>query len=476
MSKTDFSGESYAAAGVSIKAQNEVNTEVARRLKAMGMKADGLFGGAVDVSKFKGPYKKCLNIVGASLCYEGNLTAKEMGTATTREVFEKSWDFAGDAIGTLDYIASLEMNEFVPDFVEGVAIASAEHGCPVLGGESAQMKDTYRDGKKDAFVHVVTLGDQPGIDITYLINRMERPLVVATTDGTGTKTKKIRNPEDIIYHGFNDLGAQGVMPIAFALYIAGNVDPKELEIIDARAKSISKELYVKKLDSLVHWKGNVYLENEVDIAGTVVGVIDHKNLITGADVGPGDAIIGIQVDGLMTNGYSLARKLCGKLIETGDAASWDAPLDALGGKSLLHEITLPHRPMTDILFGYEGVEGVLSRFHFKGISHITGGGQPDNMIRMVPDSCKVVVQKNVLEVPPLMKLFREYGLSEEELYSTFNMGVGYTLTVPKEIANRVINYINENFKNRIPGVERKAAIIGTIEPRMPSEPKFEFAN
>ncbi len=467
----DFSKETYAGAGVSIKTQNMVNKEVAERLKKVGFKAEGLFGGAVDISDFRGQKDIYLSIAGASLC-SPNKNFIEAGKETAEAAF---FNIKGKPIGVLDYIASLDMGNFVADFVEGVAKTSLEKKCAVLGGESAQMKDTYKEGKVDSFVHVLTIGkDFSGCELSDLIENMKQPLLVASTDGTGTKTKIIRNPEDVIYHGFNDIGAQGAKPIAFALYVAGNVPIKEIYEIVEKAKRISENLGVKQLEPLVIVKEDTYLRGEVDIAGTAIGIVDKKYLITGSNIIPGDAILGVGVDGLMTNGFTIARRLRDRLVKKEIAESYDAPVKELNGKSLTYELSRPHRPMTDILFGYDNIEGVLSKFQIKGMAHITGGGQPDNIPRMVPDDCKAVVTKDVLPVPPLMQLFRKYGLTEKELFHDFNMGVGYALIVSKRDAPKVARYINDNFRTRIEGVDRIAALIGSIEARKKSEPKFQF--
>ena len=106
---------------------------------------------------------------------------------------------------------------------------------------------------------------------------MEKPLLVASTDGVGTKTKIVRNPLDIIYHGFNDIGAVGAKPVAFALYIAGNVSEEELKEIEEKSDNACKDLGIVKLRPIVERKPDTYIEEGVDIAGTVIGLIDAKD-------------------------------------------------------------------------------------------------------------------------------------------------------------------------------------------------------
>jgi len=361
----------------------------------------------------------------------------------------------------------IETFQGMADFVEGVAVASHEAEINVLGGESAEMEGTYNQGQMDGFVHVLSLCEDSGVcDIADLINDMKQPRLVGSTDGTGTKTKIVRSPEDIVYHGFNDIGALGVKPIAFALYVAGNVSKEELESIDRAADVIAKQLGIAKAGSMVTRKPGTYQEGEVDIAATMVGVIDQDKLITGAGVKPGYSIIGVSVDGLMTNGYTLARDIAGRLIEEGEVQGWDDPLKALGNKSLKEVLSLPHRPMTDILFGNDDSKGILDIYgsYIAGTAHITGGGQLDNIPRMVPDDCKAVIMKDVLPVPAFMQLARDRKLPQEELYKTFNMGPGFTLTVPSDMAHKIVNYINTNFRDNA-GYTRSAAVIGKIVER-----------
>ncbi|MFC1728591.1 AIR synthase-related protein [Nanoarchaeota archaeon] len=471
---TDFSDMSYEASGVSIRDQNKVNSEVSKRLKKHGMDAKGLFGGAVDLSDYKDKKFARLDIGCApiSSTYDH---AKEKGKAAFQLA---SSNLKGKLIGTLDYIASQEMGEFIPDFVEGIALESMTRGCVVLGGESAQMKDTYNQGMFDSFVHVLGINQHGAIDVAKAIEGMSTPLLVASTDGTGTKPKVFRHPrdstpEDIIAHGFNDISAQGVKPAGFSLYIAGNVPKETLKKIDKKATEIAKRCGVAMLPSTLVQTEKAYQEGSIDIAGTVVGFVDKKYLVTGSDVKPGNVLVGVSVDGLMTNGYTLGRDFSDELVKKGEVKSWDDPMDALNGKSLRYELSRPHRPMNDILFGYEGVEGVVSKFDVKGMAHITGGGQPDNIVRMVPKGCKAVVSKDVLPVPPFMALCRQYGIKDEELYQTFNMGVGYTLTVPKEQAGELVDYINKHFRNRIQDVSREAAQIGVIK-KTTGDSQFEF--
>ncbi|MCD6477776.1 MAG: hypothetical protein J7K87_02110 [Candidatus Aenigmarchaeota archaeon] len=454
MKMGNISGITYESSGVSIRDQNWVNKKVVESLGGLGMKVEGLFGGAISIPPYEEIY---VGLSGASV-RAGSPSTRSAGTLTAERAFKK---VNGTPVGVLDYFASPFMDKRVVDFVKGVAKKSLKNKTPVIGGESAQMQGTYKEGMYDGFVHVIELRkekDEYSCDITKLVKKMEVPLLVASTDGVGTKTKIVRNPLDIIYHGFNDIGALGVKPIAFGIYIAGNVSENELVEIEKKSDTACKDLGITKLEPIVEYKPRIYIEGEVDIAGTVLGVIDRKNLITGENVKEGDVIIGIGVDAIMTNGYTLARKIGEELVK-----DWDASMKEFGGKSFREELSKSHVPMTDILFGADDLEGILSKYpgSVKATAHITGGGQEDNIKRMIPDGLCAKVERNVLPIPPVMKYFIENGLSVDEAYRTFNMGVGFTLTVPEEKSDEIINYINKNFRNRL-WCERPAAQIGRI--------------
>ena len=451
----DIAGITYADAGVSLIAQNEVNTRIKQELQKLGLRAEGLFGGAVDITHLRGQESIPIGVVCSSIFKHE--TPEEDGKNITKKVFDRIEEGI-TPIALLDYYASpgMDVNE-VPAFVRGVAIEGLEHKVPLIGGESAQMPGTYKKRKRDAYVHLIYHGNQgTTVDIAELIKNMERPLLCGSTDGTGTKTRIVRNPEDIIYHGGNDLGAIGVRPVAFALYVAGNAPIKELEAIVEKSQTICTTLGITALDPTIELKPEEYAADQVDIAGTVIGVIDEKDMITGKDLEVRDVIIGFATDCLMTNGYSLARKYVETIGPTSDN-EW-----------IINELSKPHTPYTDILFGNRDYEGILSKFEgqIKATAHITGGGQRDNIRRMVPEGLWADVHRQVLPLPPIVEYFRDHAEDVDKamrnMYETFNMGVGFTITASPEIAPNVIAHVNSNFRHSVESVDRQAAQIGVI--------------
>ena len=464
----DLSGMDYEQAGVSITAQNDVNREIKRRLNEQGLAVEGLFGGAVDISHLKGNKTIPIGVVSSSMVEDGDIftAGKKTVTATLEKINPST-----EPLAMLDYYASPGMDvEEVPRFVEGVATAGLESKVPTIGGESAQMPGTYHEGQRDAYVSVIFQGDQgETIDLAERIDKMEQPLLCASTDGTGTKTRFVKDPRDIIYHGSNDLGAIGVQPIGFSLYVAGNVPQDELDRVVRKSQKICEELGIAALDATVEFKPDEYSFGEVDIAGTVIGVADKKTLISGEQVEAGDAIIGFAADCLMTNGYSLARKY----VEMTEGDYNDPNLPELEGTTIQAELSKTHVPYTDILFGVGKTEGLLAKYkrQIKATAHVTGGGQQDNIERMVPEGLCASVQKEVLPLPPITQYFGAHGADEAAMYEAFNMGVGFSVTVPEEIAEEVVAYVNDNFRFSIMDVDRQAAKIGMIET---GELKFKF--
>ena len=449
---------------VSLSAQDEVNDAIKE-----GGDGDGLFNGGIEVTELNELEKVLIDVVCGPL--EDDEDIKTAGKKTFERAHEQIPEGAKGLL-TLDYIAGAKAamsKEVIPVFVnEGVRAASKEQGIPLAGGESAQMEETYHKGERDAYVHVIYLGNKGRLDIKPFIKDMKKPLLRASTDGTGTKTKIRRNPADILHHGCNDIVATGAKPIAFVPYIAGNVPREELEAILSDAQQLCDEMGIQMLSTGVYEKPDTYLEGEVDVAGTVIGVVDDENLITGENVEEDDVIIGIASNGLMTNGYTLARDCC-----ESNGYDWDEEgLPGLEGTTIKAEMGAPHVPYVDILLGDGKSEGILSKYAGKvhATAHITGGGQKGNIKRMMPDGLCAVVQKEVLPVPPIMKHFRETKVTtEEEMYSSLNMGVGFTITVSADIADEVVAYINENFRHSTTGYDRQAAKIGVVE-----EAKFHW--
>jgi len=177
-----------------------------------------------------------------------------------------------------------------------------------------------------------------------------------------------------------------------------------------------------------------YAEGEYDLAGTIVGVVEKEKIITGNTIEPGDQLIGLASLGLHTNGFTLARKIifeiCGYDV--------DDTIDELGitaGEELLK----PHKSYVKTILSLIDME-----FNIKGIAHITGGGLQDNLVRILPDGCHAVINKNSYRVLPVFRFLQERGnVSEDEMYHVFNMGIGLVIVVSKNDTDKILSILKQ---------------------------------
>lgn len=253
------------------------------------------------------------------------------------------------------------------------------------------------------------------------------PVLVASTDGVGTKTKvAVRTGRfaglgtDIVNHCVNDILVQGAQPLFFLDYVAmGRLLPERVAEVVTGAARACEALGVALLGGETAEMPGVYVEGELDIVGTIVGVVDRQKLIDGARLQPGDVVIALPSTGLHTNGYSLARMALADL-------DWEEARADLGGERLADLLTVPHRAYLGALDALQAA-GVDVR----GMAHITGGGLVDNPPRIFPAGVGMRVNTASWTVPPLFELIvQQAGVAREEAFRALNMGVGFLFIVP----------------------------------------------
>lgn len=268
---------------------------------------------------------------------------------------------------------------------------------------------------------------------------MEEPILVASADGVGTKLKIAFETgihdtigQDLVNHCVNDILVQGARPLFFLDYFAtGKLSP---EVTSDVVKGISiacKENGCVLLGGETAEMPGFYSDGEYDLAGFIVGVVDKKHVIDGKSISSDDVVIGIPCRGLQTNGYSLARKL---LLEIG-GYQVDSYVDELGstiGQALLqrHESFLP--VLSDSL-----ESGVI-----KGLAHITGGGFIENIPRVLPEGVSVRIERGAWTEPPIYGLLQKIGnVRDEEMFRTFNMGIGMVVVCDRSNSHHLIDSI-----------------------------------
>ena len=256
---------------------------------------------------------------------------------------------------------------------------------------------------------------------------MEKPTLVSGTDGVGTKLKLAFLMDrhdtvgiDCVAMCVNDIACAGGEPLFFLDYIAcGKNYPEKIASIVKGVADGCKQAGAALIGGETAEMPGFYPEDEYDLAGFAVGIVDEKKMITGADLKPGDVLIGLASSGVHSNGFSLVRKVFEMTKE-----SLDTYYEELGttlGEALLAPTKIYVKALRTVKEA--GVD-------IKACSHITGGGFYENIPRMLPDGVKAVVEKDSYEVPAIFRLLAKTGNIEEQMmYNTYNMGIGMVLAV-----------------------------------------------
>ena len=261
------------------------------------------------------------------------------------------------------------------------------------------------------------------------LQRMRQPVLVASTDGVGTKTLLAAQAQrfdsigaDLVNHSVNDLLTQGAQPLFFMDYLAmGKLEPAQAAQIVRSVANACKKVDCALLGGETAEMPDVYLPGAFDLAGTIVGVVEQDEMITGQTIRAGDVLLGLPSSGLHTNGYSLARRIFAPY-----------PLETVFpelGESLVDALLRPHRCYLHEIEQLRTYLADRGRF-IKGLAHITGGGFEGNVGRILPQGLQAVIETYKWKVPPLFQLLARLGrLSREELYRTFNMGIGMVIVL-----------------------------------------------
>ena len=259
---------------------------------------------------------------------------------------------------------------------------------------------------------------------------MRDPLIVASTDGVGTKLKvacmmKKHDTvgQDIVNHCVNDILVQGAKPLFFMDYVGtSKVDSSVFQQIVSGLCKACKENNMALLGGETAELPGLYPVGEYDLTGTIVGTVPKQSVITGQSIRAGDVIIGLPSDGLQTNGYSLARRvifdMCGMTVS-----------DKLPGT----EMTIGAALLTVHKSYLKPVARLLdNKIKINGMAHITGGGFPDNIPRVLPKAVAAEIDRSTWDPPTIFKFIERQGkVDHDEMYRVFNMGIGFVLIVPK---------------------------------------------
>lgn len=264
---------------------------------------------------------------------------------------------------------------------------------------------------------------------------IRKPVLVSGTDGVGTKLKIAFMMDrhdtvgiDCVAMCANDVVCSGAQPLFFLDYIAtGKLVPEKVEKIVKGVTDGCVQAGCALIGGETAEMPGFYPEDEYDLAGFVVGVVDRDHIINGRTIREGDLLVGLASSGVHSNGYSLVRKIIGP-----DAHSLSQYHERLG-KTLGEELLTPTRIYVKTILS------LTEKHQIKGIANITGGGFIENIPRMIPADLGVIIHKGSWEVLPIFRLLQEMGdIPEEEMYNTFNMGISMVLAVSPDEADDVV--------------------------------------
>ena len=276
--------------------------------------------------------------------------------------------------------------------------------------------------------------------------------LVGAADGVGTKLKVAfamnRHDTvgiDLVAMNVNDIIATGAKPLFFLDYIAcQKVHPPQIEKIIKGVANGCKQAGCELLGGETAELSDMYYSGEYDLAGFAVGIVDKKKVINGSKIKNGDRIIGLASSGLHSNGYTLARKI---LFEHAKLNPKEVNEDV--GKSLGEELLTPTKIYVSTMLK------LIKRYKVKGIAHITGGGIPENLARILPKSAQAVIDLNSWQIPSIFKMIRRRGkVSQDEMFRTFNMGIGMIFVVEERDVKKVMGFLHKQ--------KEKAYLIGEI--------------
>jgi len=326
----------------------------------------------------------------------------------------------------------------------GVNIDEAQRA---LRSVSAEIQSTYTEGVMSG------IGGFGGL-FRGTFDGYERPVLVSSIDGVGTKTKIAAMVgsfkglgEDIVNHCVNDILCQGAKPLFFMDYFGtSNLSGLVFEQVLKGVAEACRLSGCALLGGETAEMPDVYHDEELDIVGSIVGIVEADKKLPRAKMQSGDAVIGLASSGLHTNGYSLARKA---LLEVGGLSVRDEMAEL--GTTIGEELLRPHKPYLNSVYP---LLQETSSIH--AIAHITGGGFYDNLPRVMPSDMQVVIEKRTWTPLPIFKLIQDTGnVPESEMYRTFNMGIGMVMFVDRDAGPAIVQRLVQAGEN--------AAIIGSLQ-------------
>jgi phosphoribosylformylglycinamidine cyclo-ligase len=290
------------------------------------------------------------------------------------------------------------------------------------------------------------------------------PVLVSSTDGVGTKIKIALMADshenigvDLVGMIVNDIIVDGANPMFFLDYMAmGRLNVERGKVLVSGMARGCKEAGCALIGGETAEMPGIYRDDEYDLAGFGVGIVDSDKIIDGSRISAKDVLIGLHSSGVHSNGYSLVRKV----LFDQEKLDIDAYIEDLG-KTLAEELLTPTRIYV------KSVMNILRSFEIRGIVHVTGGGFIDNIPRVLPGRCCAVIRRGSWPVLPIFSFMQDLGRIEDfEMYRTFNMGIGMVLVVAEKDA--------DDLMLRLKGLKEPASVIGYVRSLKKGEERVVF--
>ena len=292
----------------------------------------------------------------------------------------------------------------------------------------------------------------------------ERPVLVSSTDGVGTKLKIafLMNRHDtigidLVAMSINDIVVQGAKPLFFLDYLSmGHLDTEVAADIVRGIGEGCRQANCALIGGETAEMPGLYQGGEYDLAGFALGIVDNSKIVDGSEIRVGNRLIGIASSGLHSNGYSLVRRICFDVLKL----KIDTHIPDLG-KTIGEELLTPTKIYA------ETIHSLRRDLPIHGLAHITGGGIMDNVVRIIPRACGVRIDKKSWEPPPVFHFLQKAGNVEDtEMMRTFNNGIGMIAIVPEESAQEILE--------RLSVMGEEAHLIGEIVEHMDNTPRIQW--
>lgn len=298
------------------------------------------------------------------------------------------------------------------------------------------------------------MGDIGGFGGLFSLNiaNIANPVLVSSTDGVGTKLKIAFMMDkhdtlgiDLVAMCVNDILVQGAKPLFFLDYLSiGNLDNRIVTDIVKGVGEGCKLANCALIGGETAEMPGLYQKNEYDMAGFSIGIVDNNKIIDGSEIRMGHMLVSIPSSGLHSNGYSLVRKICFDILNL-DINKYIPEFE----KTLGEELLFPTKIYSQI------IQKLIRDLPIHGLAHITGGGIEENIVRVIPDACNVLIHRDSWHIPPVFHFLKKAGnVSDHEMFRTFNNGIGMIVIVPENSVSDVLQRLN--------GMNEDARVVGEI--------------